>query len=141
MGKALELWHRAGELGSAEAFCNIGNAYDYGEGVERDEKKTKHYCELAAMKGQTDARHNLGCIEGQSGNKDRALKHWVIAVKDGNLRSLEIIKEMYKCGQATKDDYANALRLYQAYLVEIKSDQRDEAVTFSDEYKYYESSI
>ena len=48
------------------------------------------------------------------------------AAGDGNLRSLEmIIKRMYKT-------YAKALRPYQAYLDEIKSDQRDEAAAFDD---------
>ena len=40
-------------------------------------------------------------------------------------------------GHATKEDYAKALRVYQAYLVEIKSAQRDEAAAYSHEYKYY----
>ena len=38
---------------------------------------------------------------------------------------------------ATKDDYTQALRAYQAYVVEIKSPQRDEAAAFNDAYKYY----
>ena len=35
-----------------------------------------------------------------------------------------LLKEMFMCLDATKDDYAKALR---AYHVEIKSKQRDEA--------------
>ena len=53
-GKALELWRRAGELGYAEAFNNIGYAYDIGNCVERDEKKATHYYELAAIGGVVD---------------------------------------------------------------------------------------
>ena len=45
--KAVELWHKAGKVG----YNNIGNAYDNGEGVERDEKLASHYYELAAMEG------------------------------------------------------------------------------------------
>ena len=41
--KAWGLFHRAGELGSTKAYYNIGNAYDRGEGVERDAAKAKHY--------------------------------------------------------------------------------------------------
>ena len=44
--KALELWHRAAELGYAPPCYNIGCAYYYGRGVERDMKKAKHYWEL-----------------------------------------------------------------------------------------------
>ena len=49
--KALELWHRAGELGCTAAYCNIGLCYmSSGNGVERDEKKAMHYWELAAIR-------------------------------------------------------------------------------------------
>ena len=44
--KALELYHRAGKLGSAESNNNIGVAYDNGRGVEVDKKKAVHYFEL-----------------------------------------------------------------------------------------------
>ena len=46
--------------------------------------------------------------------------------------------QMCKDGRATRDDYAKALKAYQDYLDDIKSDQRDEAAAFSVEYKYYE---
>ena len=57
--KALELYHRAAELGHATSYYSIGISYLNGYGVERDEKKAIHYWELAAMGGDTDARHNL----------------------------------------------------------------------------------
>ena len=49
--KALELWHRAAELGYFRAYTSIGIAYSNGNGVEVDKKKAKHYYELAAMGG------------------------------------------------------------------------------------------
>ena len=58
--KALELWHQAAELGYTVSYYNIGVAYDYGNGVGRDEKKATHYYELAAMGGDVNSRHNLG---------------------------------------------------------------------------------
>ena len=136
--KALELWHRAGELGCTKAYYNIGNAYLRGLGVERDEKKAIPYWELSAMGGDASARHNLGTFEQNTGNYDRALKHYMIAVEFGNNISLKQIKQLYTHGQATKDDYAKALKAYQAYLGEIKSDDRDQAAAFDDEYQYYE---
>jgi len=138
--KALELYHRAAELGYAESYYNIGNAYKFGESVERDEMMALYYWELAAMGGNVNARHNLGCLKGKAGNIDRALKHWMIAVKDGDPDSLKNIKLLYSQGHATKDYYAKALCSYQAYLDEIKSDQRDEAAAAGEDYRYYESS-
>jgi len=134
--KARELWQQAGELGHAESYHNIGNAYLDGRGVEKDMKKARYYWVLAAMVGDVLARHNLGIFEKRAGNMERALKHLMISAR-GNRRSPEAIKQLYKTGHATKDDYAKALRLYQAYLDEVKSDQRDEAAAYSDVYKYY----
>ena len=49
--KAFELWHHAGELGHAMAYCNIGYCYVSGQGVEVDKNKAVHYSELGAMAG------------------------------------------------------------------------------------------
>ena len=136
--KALELYHRAGELGYADAYYNIGSAYHFGEGVERDEKKADHYYELAAMGGLASARHNLGCAEARTGNWDRALKHYMISVGGGYNNSMKVVHHSYKHGRATKDDYTKALLAYQKYLDEVRSEQRDKAAAFSAiHYKYY----
>ena len=76
--KALELYHQAGKLGHSLAYYNIGNAYIEGSGVELDKKKAIHYYELSAMKGHSIARHNLGYLDEESGNVDRAVKHYMI---------------------------------------------------------------
>jgi len=132
--KALELWRRAADLGHAEACSKIGSAYNYGKGVERDKRKALHYWELAAIRGDASSRYDLGVSDANTGNYGRALKHWMIAVGSGDADSLQIIREMVKIGHATKDDYSRALRSYQEYLNEIKSDQRDKAAI---RYKYY----
>ena len=137
--KAVGLFLQAGELGCAKSYYNIGYIYANGKGVERDTKKAKHYWELAAIGGNEYARHNLGIVEGRAGNYDRALKHYMIAVGSGYHGSLKMIQQMCKDSHATKDDYAKALKAYQAYLSEIKSDDRDKAAAYNEEeYKYYE---
>jgi len=136
--KALELYHRTGELGCSEAYSNIGYAYQNGEGVDVDKKKAVHNFELAAMAGDVEARHNLGIKEARhAGNFDRAVRHFMISARDGKSDSVKCIQDMYSDGQATKDDYTKALKLYQSYLGEIKSDQRDKAATADEENRYY----
>ena len=135
--KALKFWHRAGELGCAESYYNIGNAYYHGNGVEMDMKQAKHFYELAAIWGYSGARYNLGCFEEGTGNMSRALKHYMIAVGCGHDQSLKKIREFYMNGHATKDDYAKALRAYQKYIDGIKSAQRDEAAAFDSDYYRY----
>ena len=97
--KAMELWHRAGELGCAEAYYNIVHAYYHGQGVERDEKKAEHYFVLAAMGGHAIARHNLGYFEYEKSNWGRATKHWLIAAGDGHKESVKNIQHLYKSGK------------------------------------------
>ena len=135
--KAFELFVRAGDLGSAEAYNNVGYAYKNGEGVERDEKKAKHYYKLAAMAGGDISRYNLGNNEQRAGNMNRALKHYIIAAGCGYNNSLKQIQELYTNGHATKDDYTKALRAYQAYLAEVKSAHRDKAAAASANCRYY----
>ena len=134
--KAFELFIRAGELGSSKAHCDVGYAYSNGRGVDIDEKKANHYYKLAAIGGNVNARYNLGVVEEKAGNWDRAIKHYMIAAGYGHNDSLKVIQELYTNGNATKEDYATALRAYQAYLAEIKSTQRDKAAT-SDGDSYY----
>ena len=137
---ALACWQKAGELGSVESYCNIADAYDNGRGVERDQEKAWHFYELAAMGGNVSARYNLGATEMLVGNMDRALKHHMISVKSGCADSLKKIKHLHWNGHATADEYDLALRSYHVYVDEIKSEQRDRAAAFSDEYTYYEYS-
>ena len=129
IGKAIEFWIRAGELGCSRAYTNIGYVYDCGEGVERDKKKAKHYYELAAMRGDVIARHNLGIIEESEGNMNRATKHYMIAAGAGEDNSLRKIREYFMKGHATKDDFEKALRAHNDAKDEVKSDQRDAAAT------------
>jgi len=135
--KALELFHRAGSLGNTRGYHSIGYAYGTGRGVEVVMKKATHYYELAAMGGNEVARHNLGNMEIESGNFDRALRHYTIAVRGGYADSLKNIKDLYLKRHATKEYYTKALQLYQEYLGEIKSKQRDEAAAFDERYRYY----
>ena len=124
--KANELYLRAGELGCAEGYFNLGNSYRNGNGVEVDKKKAKHYYELAAMNGNVLARHNLGCMEGEAGNITRAMKHFILSARAGDKESLDNVKEGYMDDIVTKDEYANALRAYQKIQDETKSDDRDD---------------
>ena len=135
--KALKLWNRAAELGCSEPYCNIAGVYEKGRSMEVDKEKAKRYFELGAIGGDEMARHNLGIIELRAGKCDRALKHFMIAVRNGYTRSMEVMRKLYSHGNVTKEDYTEALRLYQEYLGEIKSDQRDKAAAADEEFRYY----
>ena len=123
-----KLFLKAGELGCAHGYFNIGLAYEQGTGVTIDKKKAKHYFELAAMNGDINAKYNLGIVEGRDGNHQRALKHFLLAAKAGDNDSLDNVTDGYMDGFVTKEEYANTLREYQKSQDGMKSDARDKAV-------------
>jgi len=125
--KAHKLLLKSGELGCASGYYNLGVAYDEGRGVEVNMKKAKYYWELAAMNGSVNARHNLGSVEGESGNYQRALKHMMISARAGHEGSLGAVKVCFLNRMITKDRYENVLRAYQQRRDELKSDARDKA--------------
>ena len=104
--------------------------------MNRDTKKAEYYYELGAIGGDTVARYSLGVLEMKRGNVERSIKHWLIAAGGGDKDSLSNIQKLYSNGQATKDNYKQALRVYQKYLNEVKSIQRDQAAAAREEYKY-----
>lgn len=130
LAKSAELLLRAGELGYAEAYYNLGNAYYYGRGVEVDVKKARKYWELAAIGGKTNARNSLGITEGYAGNEEKAQKHFIIAARAGHGECLEKVRKGYARGVVTKDEYADTLREYQKRQDETKSEMRDEALKY-----------
>ncbi|EJK61586.1 hypothetical protein THAOC_17901 [Thalassiosira oceanica] len=125
--KAVELLTEAAELGSVEVLFSLGNAYRLGEGVQKDMAKAVELYEKAAMQGHVESRNNLGCVEAEKGNNDRALRHLLISAKMGDNNSVETIKTAFTAGLATKEQYAEALKGYQYAVDEMKSHDRDEA--------------
>ena len=74
-----------------EAHFNISNLYEKGTDVEKDTAKAIRHYEAAAMCGQVNARHNLGCTEAKAGNHDLALQHCMISAKLGHF-STEVVQ-------------------------------------------------
>jgi len=128
MNKALELCIRAAELGSSNAYSFLGRTYMIGEWVEKDLERGIHHMSVAAIKGNETARFNLGVLEEQNGNMDRAMKHYMIAASAGSDVSLKEVGDGYKRGHVTKDDYARTLRAHKKTQDEMKSEQRAKAL-------------
>ena len=98
--------------------------------MEEDKKKAKHFYELAAMNGNLSARHNLGCMEIEADNHNRAYKHFILSARAGDKKSLDVVKTGFMHGIVTKDEYANTLRAHQKIQDDVKSDDRDKAEEF-----------
>jgi hypothetical protein len=123
---ALDFFTKAAELGNAGAHHNLSVMYRKGARVEKEEKVVYHF-EIAAIGGHPGARCNLGCLEENNGNIERAVKHFIIAANLGDEESMKALWKHYSCGNITKEDLEATLRTHQAAIDAMKSEQRKEA--------------
>ena len=146
---AFEYFAKAATLGDAEAHCKLACLYYNGLGVEKDNRKYSHHLEEAAIRGHLSARYYLGCNEWQSDNTPTALnpvdisatpknnfnakkavKHWIIAAKQGDDRSIKALMKVFKGGFVRKEELAAVLRAHHAAVEGTKSPQREDAEKF-----------
>ena len=124
---AFEFFTNAAALGDLEAHYQLSILYLDGLGVEKDEKKQLYHLIEASIGGHPYARNNLCCAEWKNGSIDRAVKHLIIAAKQGNDHSLEQVKRLFKAGCVSKEDFEAALRGHKAAIEATKSPQREKA--------------
>ena len=124
---AFEYWTKAAELGHAEAHYQLSVMYYNGHGVEKDERKEIYHLEKACISGHPGARYNLGCVEWNSGNKERGVKHFIIAATQGHDDAIEKLMKAFQKGYVEKEDLTAALRAHKAAVDATKSPQRDKA--------------
>ena len=124
---AFEYWTKAAELGYVEARYFLACLYQNGYGVEKDVGKKIHHLEEAAIAGHPFARYNLGCEEWGVGNKERAVKHWVIGAAQGEGDSIKDLMDAFKRGVMAKEDLAASFRAHKAAVDATKSRQRQAA--------------
>jgi len=124
---AFEYWTKAAELGDAVAHFGLSLLYEKGQGVEKDKKKEVYHLKKAAIAGHHLARFKLGLYERKNEGFERAVKHWIIAANLGSDEAIGVLKQCYKWGKVTKEDFATALRGHQAAVDATKSLHREAA--------------
>eukprot|EP00984_Skeletonema_dohrnii_P008081 scaffold2958_cov162-Skeletonema_dohrnii-CCMP3373.AAC.1 len=128
---AYEYWKKAAEMGDADSHYQLSALYNKDDGFERDEKKQLYHMEEAAIGGHPIARYNLGCVEGNKGRNERAMKHFIIAANLGFDSAIEMLKGEYASGNISKEDFATALRAHHAAVNATTSPQREAAAAKS----------
>ena len=118
--KSVELWTQAAKLGSKQAYHNLGNFYEGG-----DLKKAKFHYEAAAMAGHEKARFNLGGLECNSGNMDRAVKHWTIATSAGDYSAMRYVQIEFERGYISRESINSTLTAYNNSCAEMRSEARE----------------
>ena len=124
--QAFQYYSKAAEQGNAYAHSHLFLMYSEGRGVEKDEKKELYHLEEAAIGGHPIARNLLAGKEWES-SPDRSIKHLIIAANLGHDQSITGLKDFYKAGLVSKEDFAAALRAHKAAVDATKSPRREAA--------------
>ena len=124
---AFEYFTKAAKLGNAQAHYRLSDMYYHGEGVEKDEGKGILHLEEAAIGGHPEARYNLGGVAWNNGDKEKAVKHFIIAATLGYDLAIKQLMGKYREGHVSKDDLDVALRAHKAAVDATKSPQRKKA--------------
>jgi len=123
--KALELYHRAADLGSPKALGMLGYYFLNGPvGVIEDKEKARIYLEDAAKKGDVVSRGLLGALKEDHQQPDLAIKHFKLAATAGHERAM---KELWKYfpSKLTKAELEETLRAHKEACDEMNSEERE----------------
>lgn len=131
---AFEYFLKAAALGDVGSHYILSHMYRDGQGVGMNKKKEIYHLEEAAIGGSAIARNYLGCQEVDDGRHERAMKHFIISAKQGGDEALETLKDAYRKGLISKDDFTVALRGHQAAVDATRSPQRDAAEEFAQKW-------
>jgi gamma-glutamyl:cysteine ligase YbdK (ATP-grasp superfamily) len=71
------------------------------------------------------ARWRLGDFAILADQEERAVKHYMIAAKGGYKDALDAVRREVADGNATKEQYEEALRAYQKSMDDRKSESRE----------------
>lgn len=92
---AFEHYLKLAEQGDAEAQYQVYNAYENGNGVEKNEALANEWCKKAADNGHIIAAALVGFHEMIFGKETEAVKYWEVAAKGGHLKAATDLANLY----------------------------------------------
>ncbi|KAH3744863.1 calmodulin-dependent protein kinase [Pelomyxa schiedti] len=115
--KAVALYQKAADAGSAQAMCNLGLCYFNGDGVDKDFHKAVALWQNAADTGNSATMCILGmCYEhGQGVDSDihKAVALWQKAADAGDAQATSNLGSFYYDGKGVDKDMRKAVTLFQ----------------------------
>ena len=128
--KAVELYHRAADMGSARADLWLSHAYASGEDlVKLDFNKAKMYAERAVKQNYPQARTVLAllAITPKETNKQIqvALQHYMFGAKAGCKKHMDRVWKFFYGGDISKEDLEDTLRKYHQSCENMNSEARE----------------
>lgn len=109
---ALKMFHEAAESGQPAAAAFLGDIYEKGDGVEKNQAEALKWYLLAADKGDVSAQFDLGRLYSVQKNYTEAVKWYGKAAEKGNAAAQVNLGNMYANGEGVPQDYRQAVKWY-----------------------------
>ena len=77
------------------------------------------------MAGHELARNSVGSLEFESGNMERAAKHWMIAASAGDYHAMYKLRTFFEQGAISRESIDSTLSAYNNSCAEMRSEARD----------------
>ena len=125
--EGIKWFRRVAEAGEAEAAFNLGVCYSQGDGVEQDTDRAMEYLQKAAELGYAQGFAAIGNLLEQKGSIEEGFLNYRKAAICGycDKELFGVLRDGYKYGYITKEEYAFTLRENQRASNEMKSESRE----------------
>ncbi len=124
--RARKHWIIAANLGYQNSLNELRDLYAIGHASKEDYADAlRAYQTTVDATKSADREVAEALYEASEGRYERAVKHFIIAASFGSHASLQYLKELYANGNASKEEYADALHAYQDAVVAAKSSDMD----------------
>jgi hypothetical protein len=114
--EAVKWCRKAAKQGNVRAQFNLGQMYEWGDGVTQDIAEAVKWYRQAAVQGGAAAQFKLGSCycdgEGVKQNTAEAVKWWGAAAEQGEAAAQFKLGLCYCNGQGVPQDYAEAVKWY-----------------------------
>ncbi|WP_339143419.1 tetratricopeptide repeat protein [Pseudoalteromonas galatheae] len=104
------------QSGDADAQCNLGVMYEYGQGVAQSDEKAVEYYQLAAEQGNARAQCYLGLMyeygQGVAQSDEKAVEYYQLAEEQGDAGAQFNLGNMYRQGKGVAQSDEKAVEYY-----------------------------
>ncbi len=118
--EAVKWWKQAAAQYESEAAFNLGIMYYAGgDGIEKDEKESEYWLDIAANNGY--AKDDIADYFYNVNDFDKAIKWYKSSAEEGNLYAQKKLGYIYYNGEGIEQNYEEAFRWYKMAAYEDDS--------------------
>ncbi|RGB34412.1 hypothetical protein C1646_760550 [Rhizophagus diaphanus] len=109
-------YHKAAEYENKLALYKLGEFYELGKGICKNETRAFEFYKKSADQEYIDAQYKVGYIYNYGTqiniNKEKAFNYYKIAAEGGNIDAQNSLASLYEQGEGTEKDIEKAIYWY-----------------------------